>query len=1200
MGLLSKLGGAAKEGLRNGAVNGLLNAAGYGAMTGEGSSEYEYDANGRIKGVNAKYAADVANRYVGGFDTTGMPIYGKTGGLTSSRSRYNDYKVVDEYPIKYKSQRDKTKSSINEKNKDTAKSAYGLLLNDQGSNTIVDYESNKIAQDPLSDIFKLKLPDWTYADFINERAIWQKGLSSIFDEPAWFYFKIFFDFDTQHGLFGGLLNSEYLTSATNSAAKYLYSVRKYHKQEKPKDRINALYKFASLLSYINTNAPWYFKGIKNLNNAMGPFVDEFSKEKYIEIETLPDAIDMRLSTLMSLYNYACYDSILGKEIIPQNLRKFNMSIILFQTPLRYLHTSYITNEKKEFMGINLTGIQNMFGKNNAKNGKVNYKSMTPTNGTSDNFADMMSMHVFSFYGCEFAKETIGSMIPADISNENPFQLGNNTIKITYTSCQQHTMNEFFAMMYGSDGFYFNQYSNFSLNDWDGYVNENKDAWGRQVDRYNALSNLFENIMSGGTILGLIDSPTTYKRAIDATEALMNGLYEDNNLLKDIGVNFALGLLGSSKSTDAPQGNIYGDYGIGSAYYKDKLEMLKNGVHERTQAPYYYDPDTGVKREFHVNRSYSAYNFKNDVNTISSFNVVNWLDTQTQKAASWINDQVREGVGIIRDAIEGNHLNTTPPYKPNQYNSNTAQETDAKKWEGVGKSHDMVDDPNTWNRVEKPFTLNPTDAVTYERNKQIDLNNGNQTDIRYDEEGNKYHLFGTEEKSQFVQDPYMYNAYNNLNANDIDTKKFEDVGKSHDMVDDPNTWNRVEKPYNYNPNKAVEYENSKAGDKDKIQVMTDGIGNENHQVTEAPFAYDPVKAVEYENSKAGDKDKIQVMTDGIGNEEHQVTEAPFTYDPVKAVEYENSKAGGEGMTQILTDGIGNAEHEITEAPYNYDPKSALYTINTSHESTEAPFDYNSVNAVEYENSKAGGEGKTQVLTDGIGNAEHEITEAPFDYDPANAVNYENSKAGGEGKTQVLTDGIGNAEHEITEAPYDYDPTSIDYTLPSEHAVTEAPYNYDPTSVDYTLPSEHAVTEAPYNYDPNSVNYVFASEHAVTEAPYNYDPLAANYIFNSEHNNTEAPFMYDSVNAINYENNKLGEHKDHSMVDGLGNPEHEFTETPYLYDSINAVQYEVNKQIDHKDHSMVDGLGNPEHEFTLPPYTYDGANAIQYEQNKKANT
>ena len=50
----------------------------------------------------------------------------------------------------------------------------------------------------------------------------------------------------------------------------------------------------------------------------------------------------------------------------------------------------------------------------------------------------------------------------------------------------------------------------------------------------------------------------------------------------------ISLVGSSKSTDAPQGNLYGDVGIGSAYFKDKLEMLKHGVHINTQTPYTYD------------------------------------------------------------------------------------------------------------------------------------------------------------------------------------------------------------------------------------------------------------------------------------------------------------------------------------------------------------------------------------------------------------------------------------------------------------------------------------------------------------------------------------------------------------------------------------------------------------------------------------
>ena len=58
MGLLSKLGGAVKEGIRKGAVNGLLKATGNSAATGQVQfSEYSYDAsqyvgNGINKGVS--------------------------------------------------------------------------------------------------------------------------------------------------------------------------------------------------------------------------------------------------------------------------------------------------------------------------------------------------------------------------------------------------------------------------------------------------------------------------------------------------------------------------------------------------------------------------------------------------------------------------------------------------------------------------------------------------------------------------------------------------------------------------------------------------------------------------------------------------------------------------------------------------------------------------------------------------------------------------------------------------------------------------------------------------------------------------------------------------------------------------------------------------------------------------------------------
>ena len=43
---------------------------------------------------------------------------------------------------------------------------------------------------------------------------------------------------------------------------------------------------------------------------------------------------MRLTSLFHLYQYACYDEINMKEIIPENLRKFNMGILVFNAPIR--------------------------------------------------------------------------------------------------------------------------------------------------------------------------------------------------------------------------------------------------------------------------------------------------------------------------------------------------------------------------------------------------------------------------------------------------------------------------------------------------------------------------------------------------------------------------------------------------------------------------------------------------------------------------------------------------------------------------------------------------------------------------------------------------------------------------------------------------------------------------------------------------
>ena len=170
---------------------------------------------------------------------------------------------------------------------------------------------------------------------------------------------------------------------------------------------------------------------------------------------------------------------------------------------------------------------------------------------------------------------------------------------------------------------------------------------------------------------------------------MNGLFDGGGMLKNLATNFALGLLGSSQNTNAPQGNIYGDVGIGSAYFKEKVEMLKNGVHEYTTAPYYYDPDTGVRRDLHIkNKVYSAIDFNKGKAQISNFNVSNFLQTNTQKFASKINDKVN---GFIDQKIFGANTNgfTQNSYRPNPYNINTAQELDNNRFSEIGKNHLMI-------------------------------------------------------------------------------------------------------------------------------------------------------------------------------------------------------------------------------------------------------------------------------------------------------------------------------------------------------------------------------------------------------------------------------------------------------------------------------------------------------------------------------
>lgn len=204
------------------------------------------------------------------------------------------------------------------------------------------------------------------------------------DTPGHFYFKIFFYFDNP-GESGGLASSNLLSpyfnsktlgsdslpwekaansvtdaaarsmsqfasnalqglqsigrtgnAAANSALNYLLINNEWERAEK-------LTKFISLLSNISTYSPWYFSEITGLDVALERkevTERDFKLEetrKQISIVCLPDAYDTRIGTLLDLYRDIVWSQQLHKEILPANLRKFDMGIYIFNTPVKNIH-----------------------------------------------------------------------------------------------------------------------------------------------------------------------------------------------------------------------------------------------------------------------------------------------------------------------------------------------------------------------------------------------------------------------------------------------------------------------------------------------------------------------------------------------------------------------------------------------------------------------------------------------------------------------------------------------------------------------------------------------------------------------------------------------------------------------------------------------------------------------------------------------
>lgn len=291
------------------------------------------------------------------------------------------------------------------------------------------------------------IPNWNIRDFAIERWRFKTQSSagstlSPYGEPGMFFYKVMFNFNTAYGLLGGLINETNGASIKdiNTAWQFLANNSKSSRFSPVYRRIlqtkaGYLFKFAQLLNFLSNDCPWFFKDVEGLGAAIKYNFSELvpSKPRSIKLTFNQDAVDMRVSTLIDLYKQACYDWVNFKEIIPENLRKFDMCIMLFNPPIAGMNFGgFITRDDMKYLTHNPV--------------TASYKGF---NGNKD-AADGMSFKCIYLKNCEIVIDELES-ITGNLNNEKGFNQ-ELSMTISFERHYSYNINKEFDIQLADSGY----------------------------------------------------------------------------------------------------------------------------------------------------------------------------------------------------------------------------------------------------------------------------------------------------------------------------------------------------------------------------------------------------------------------------------------------------------------------------------------------------------------------------------------------------------------------------------------------------------------------------------------------------------------------------------------------------------------------------------------------------------------------------
>lgn len=281
------------------------------------------------------------------------------------------------------------------------------------------------------------------------------------------FFKLLFYFindeedptqvDFFRGGSSGLLSPTWLDNPGPDDYYKYNSAWSYLKSNYEEERADALVQFITLLSNISSESPWYFQSISGVDEALAREKWSVSEErKKISIKCLNDPVDHRIESLLSLYRSIVWSHVRKCEVLPANLRKFDMGMFIFSGPIDGLVVKRDQNgNQSDWVKI----------------------------GGFDNATDRGNYKYIEFHNCEISLDSIKSGF-GEMSNADGFEQ-EFTIDIYIDDCYEYEYNPFVLRSFG-DFFVWDAWTQQGI-DANGDVTKNvEDSWVDNEQKVNLI------------------------------------------------------------------------------------------------------------------------------------------------------------------------------------------------------------------------------------------------------------------------------------------------------------------------------------------------------------------------------------------------------------------------------------------------------------------------------------------------------------------------------------------------------------------------------------------------------------------------------------------------------------------------------------------------------------------------------------------